>query len=145
MQWTNNKCYIFWVCVYILALVLSSAPYYIIICGLSGSTIFFHISYKRYGFRKKISNMKYVFRFPLQFFLSIFRSKKNWARCIINLPRSFVKSPFLLAGFSETCIFSTDSRKLSYQISWKSVQWDPSAMWTDGRTHGQTDRHTWRS
>jgi hypothetical protein len=43
-------------------------------------------------------------------FLSIFLSE-------INLPRSFVKSQLLLAGFNETCIFLTDSRELSYQIS----------------------------
>jgi hypothetical protein len=79
--------------------------------------------------------------FSANFFLTIFHSKKNWARCIINVPSFFVKSPILLAGFNETCIFSTDSRKLSYQISWKSIQWEPSSMRTDGRTHGQTDRH----
>jgi hypothetical protein len=41
--------YIFWVCVCILALVIrhakhiSLAPHYIVICSLSGYTIFFHI------------------------------------------------------------------------------------------------------
>jgi hypothetical protein len=31
---------------------------------------------------------------------------------------------------------------LKYQISWKSVQWEPSCfMGTDGQTDGRTDRH----
>ena len=100
----------------IRVLVLSSAPYYVIICGPSGSTIFFHTFYKRHDFRKKISNLKCVSIF-YAIFLSTFHSKKNGERCIINLPRSFVKSPLLLAGFNETCIFLNRSRKPSYQIS----------------------------
>ena len=49
-----------------------------------------------------------------------------------------VKYRLLLLDCNETWIWSKDFLKtLKYQISWKSVQWELSSMWTDGRT----DRH----
>jgi len=49
----------------------------------------------------------------------------------------YVKFPLLLADFNETCILRTNFCKASkYQISWKSVQWEPSCSL---RTEGQTD------
>ena len=42
LQWKSNKCYTSSVCVSV-ALVMQHMPYYIVNCGLSGSTIFFHI------------------------------------------------------------------------------------------------------
>ena len=52
----------------------------------------------------------------------------------------------LLSNFSKTSVFlSTDFRgkkRLKYQISWISVQSEPScSMFTDGRTDGQMNRH----
>jgi hypothetical protein len=47
------------VCVCILALVIQQAkwifsvPYYIVMCGLSGPTIFFTLLHKRHNFHKK--------------------------------------------------------------------------------------------
>ena len=47
-----------------------------------------------------------------------------------------VKYQLFLSDFNETWIFSKDFLKiLKYQISWKSVQWQPScSMQTDGQT-----------
>lgn len=45
LLWKNNKCCIFWeyVCSLRCPACKGHEPHYILICGLSGSTIFFHI------------------------------------------------------------------------------------------------------
>ena len=66
LPWKTNKYYILWVCVCSLSYPLSTAhaSYYIVICGLSGSTIFFHIN-KGHDFRKNLLNKKGVLWFPV--------------------------------------------------------------------------------
>ena len=47
--------------------------------------------------------------------------------------RLHVKYPLFLSDCNEILIFSIDFRKsLKYQVSLKSVQWEPSSMRTDG-------------
>ena len=67
--------------------------------------------------------------------------RKNWARyyqkCILGL---YVKYRLLLLDFNDTWIYLThfQQKYKKNQISWKSVQWEPSCSM-------RTDRQTWRS
>jgi hypothetical protein len=56
-----------------------------------------------------------------------------------------VKYPLFLSHFNQTRVLSTDFRNknLKYQISWKSVHWEPSAsIQLDTRTGGMSDMMT---
>ena len=105
----------------------------IVICGLSVSTVIFYII----SLTARLKKM-YVLIFSSTFDCNISHSKKKWARYDKNIHIGLhVKCPLFLSDFNETWILSTDFRKiLKYQISWKSVQWEPSCSM---RTDRQTD------
>ena len=69
LQWKSNTYYILWVCVCSLSYPAfnSLAPYYTVICGLSGCTVFSTLSQKRHDFSEKCKT----------FIWNISRSKKN--------------------------------------------------------------------
>ena len=62
-----------------------------------------------------------------------------WSKMYIGL---HVRYSLFLSDFNKTWLLSTDFRKiLQYQISWKSVNWEPNCSMRKG---GQTDRRTYR-
>ena len=110
---------------------------HIAICGLPHSTKVFHIISKMAWFSKrKLLNIKYVFRSSLQVlsetFIILERTETARSKTHIDV---HVKHPLLLSDFKETCIISRDFRNmLKYQISSKSLHWElDCSTWTDGQ------------
>jgi hypothetical protein len=119
---------------------------HIFICGLSGSTIFFHILINGTISEEKVTEHKCMFcTLFSEIFLFLIRIEGGM---IINVYWSSCK--VFLSDFNETWIFSTVIRKiLQCKISWKFVQWEPSFpmradRWTGRQTDRQTDRGAWR-
>ena len=101
---------------------------------------FLHCPIKGTIFEKKLLNTKCVFRFfynfpppPPKIILILWKTERDTIKMSVGL---HVKYPLLLSDFNETWISHTDFRKiLKYQISWKSVKWEPScSMRTDRQT-----------
>ena len=85
-------------------------------------------------FRRKLLNIKCVFRFSMQLLSKMFliRRKIQWG-IVINV-KTYSCNPLFSLDFNETWISWTNCWKiLKYQISWKYVQREPScSMRTDG-------------
>jgi len=134
LQCKSNKYYIFWMCIFSLL-----CP----VCNVHACPTlqyFSTLSHKRvFSEKKAIERQLCVLLFSANFVWNIFRYKKNWTRydkkCVLVVVlsgRNFCSSLMKL-------IFRLIFEKIfKYQISWKSVRWNPSyAVQTDG----QTDRH----
>jgi hypothetical protein len=101
------------------------------------------LSHKGQYFRRKKKywrkNVFFFYNFSLKHFL-FWKELSKISQ--MHTHRSSLKCPLFLSAFNETWILNRFSK--NNQISWKSVQWEPSfSMRTDGRTDGQkTDRQT---
>ena len=93
--------------------------------------------------KKCFENKMCVLIFCTTFVWNVSHSKKNSVRYYHKITQVFTQStcyscPILMKLEFSQQIFE----KPSYQISWKSVQWEPSfSMQTDGQTDGRMDRH----
>jgi len=120
-----------------IALVIQHAlrMNHVVICGLSGCTLFFTLTHKRHDLKKWLDK-NVCFDFLYIFFSEIFFIlRRNERDMIKKCIRLHVKYPLFFLDLSETCIFWTDFLKiLKNQISRKSDQLDPSSVWRDGRT-----------
>jgi hypothetical protein len=87
--------------------------HHIVIFGLIGPTVFFHIFSQKARFYKKIlSNMEFVFRVSLQFLpekISFWEELREiWLKMYIDF---HVKYPLFLSNFNDTWMLSADFRK----------------------------------
>jgi hypothetical protein len=119
---------------------MSSVPY-IVICGLSNCTLFFHIPHKWHYFKKKVTEPKMcVLTFSKPFVWSTSHSDKNSSRYNHIYISHLGKYWLFLLDFNQTWNFLTDFHKIpNYQSSWKSVQCESSwSLQTDWQMDGQT-------
>ena len=103
----------------------------------------------RFSKKKKNTEHKMFFYFLYNFCLKLF---SFWEETSDLLSKMYIdlqiKYPLFLSDVKETWILSTDiGQILKYQISWKSVRWEPSCSCeqTDRRTDRQSDGQIWRS
>jgi len=95
--------------------------------------VFSTLSHKRHDLRRKVTENKMCVVISSTTFLWNV-SHSHWD-IIINVHSFHVKYQLFLSYFNQICTFRTDFKKiLRYQISWKSVQWEPSCS-------VRTDRH----
>jgi len=135
----SNDYFLFWVCVISFRYpeCNAHAPYFIFVCSLSGSTIFFRIVSQTARFsEEKFLNIKCVFCISVQrFFETLFSEEFSeiWLYMYIGL---HIQYPLFLSDLNEIGILSTGFVKiLKFRISWKSLQWKQScSILTDGRT-----------
>jgi hypothetical protein len=146
LQWNNCNYYILWLCVCSLRYPAwnAHAPY----CHLWPVRLYPicpHYPTNGMIFGKKFLSLKCVFWFSLHILSETFLILGTEREVIKNVYSSSCKGHVVfLFSVNQTRIFFKDFRKkiLKYQISWKSVQWEPNcSVRIDGRTDRQTGRN----
>ena len=144
LQWKSKKYYTNWVCVFVVLDIrygMRMRPLSALACPILQNLSTFSHKWHNFRRKKKVTEHKMcVLIFSTTFVWNISQSEKKWEwydkKICIGLR---VKYTLFLSNFNENWIFSTDFRKIpKYQISWKSVQWEPSCFM---RMDRRTDRH----
>jgi hypothetical protein len=116
------------------------APSYIVICSLFGCAVFSTLFHTCHDFLKNLWNLKCALWFPFQLLSETYIIlRRIQGVIIINDTCLHVKHPSFFSYCKETWIYATEFRKVvKYQISWKTVQWQPScSMRTDRQMDGR--------
>jgi len=148
----NNYCrgkavsisYLFWVCFCSqgYSACTAHAPYCIIICGLPGYAIFFHVISQSARFSKKkkvIEHKMCVLIFSTTFISDISHGRRIERDMIINIYWSSCKVPIILVRFEYTLNFSTNFRKI-IESNFTNIRSVAAELFcADGRTDRRTD------
>jgi hypothetical protein len=141
LQYQSNTYFILWVFLCSISFPADNAhAQYIVTCGQSGSTIFFHIISQTARFSKKKNGTQNVyFDFLYNFFLKLFHSNNKldelWSKLCISL---HVMYPLFLSDYNETWIFPTHLPKNTHVSNFMKIL--PVESSCSMRINGRTDR-----
>jgi hypothetical protein len=127
LQWKCNKYYTLWVCVCSLGIQHAMQIRLIVICGLTRSEIFMHITSHTARLSKKRYWTQNVFLFALQILSETFLILRRTERNMIKISSCLhVKYPLFLSEFNKTLFNSIIFRTIRItfhgnQSSWSRV------------------------
>jgi hypothetical protein len=123
-------------------------PYYSVICGLSGCTIFSHIFINYMISGEKLLNIKCMFYFSVLWCVKHFLSSRiqgdinvhRWSPYKLpSIHVRFNQCPLFMSDFIQTQIFSMDFRKIFISNFMKIHLVGAELFLVEGRTDRQTD------
>ena len=113
-----------------------SAPRYIVICNVSGCTIVFQVISRRAWFSEKDTEHEICFYFLYIIYPIYYSIKEQLSKTLSQMYIGLhINYSLFFSDTKQAWMFSANLKKISYLISWKPVQWEPScSMLTDRRT-----------